>query len=132
MLGFLLALWISNIHAQHSITVDITEIGELKGEIEMCLYDTEQHFMNDPVKCTFIEVKEAKITHTFPDLPKGKYAVVIYQDLNGNRDLDTNWMRIPKEPYGFSNNPSTSFGPPSFEKASFEVLQDHKIEVRLE
>jgi len=41
--------------------------------------------------------------------------------------LDTNFLGIPKEPYGFSNNPSTLFGPPSFKKASFVLHLETKI-----
>ena len=38
-----------------------------------------------------------------------------------NSILDTNWMGIPKEPYGFSNDAMGTFGPPSFQQASFKV-----------
>jgi uncharacterized protein (DUF2141 family) len=47
------------------------------------------------------------------DLEAGRYALRIFQDLNGNGKLDTGWMGIPSEPYGFSNNAMGRFGPPS-------------------
>jgi uncharacterized protein (DUF2141 family) len=53
------------------------------------------------------------------DVPEGTYAVAIYQDVNDNGKLDSNFIRIPKEPYGFSNN-IDKLTPPSFEEASFE------------
>ena len=43
-------------------------------------------------------------------------AIIVFQDLNKNEKLDKNWFGIPKEPYGFSNNPPTKKGPPSFDE----------------
>ena len=65
--------------------------------------------------------KSGPLEVVFDDIPFGKYAFVVYHDENGNRKLDLGFMRIPKEPYGFSNNPSTTFGPPNFEKASVNI-----------
>ena len=55
------------------------------------------------------------------DLPPGRYAVNAFHDANGNGDLDTNVLGIPKEGYGFANDPPTSFGPPEFEEAAVTV-----------
>ncbi len=54
------------------------------------------------------------------DLVPGTYAIAIYQDTNGNGKLDTGFMGIPKEPYGFSNNFRPMFSGPTFEKCSFK------------
>ena len=53
------------------------------------------------------------------DLPPGEYAIKAFQDLNGNGKLDTNWIGIPSEPYGFSNDVMGVMGPPSFSQAGF-------------
>ena len=48
-------------------------------------------------------------------VPKpGVYVVAIYHDANGNRQFDRTAIGLPAEGYGFSNNPSTLFGLPSF------------------
>ncbi len=72
-----------------------------------------------------------KITLRFEDIPAGSYAISMYQDLNSNDNLDSTFFRIPKEPFGFSNNLPVRFGPPSFEKSSFEVTSNLSIEVKL-
>lgn len=54
-------------------------------------------------------------------LPEGAYAVSLYHDENGNGRLDTNEMRIPIEPWGFSNDAIGLFGPASFEDARFTL-----------
>jgi uncharacterized protein (DUF2141 family) len=57
------------------------------------------------------------------NLKPGKYAFKFFHDENMNDKLDTSWMGIPKEGFGFSNNPSMTFGPPSFDKTIFELSE---------
>lgn len=68
----------------------------------------------------------------FDGIPFGTCAVAIRHDENGNGKLDTNFIGMPREGMGASNNPRPKFGPPSFEDASF--LFDHadvEVTVRL-
>ena len=51
----------------------------------------------------------------------GTYAAAAFHDENNNSELDTNFIGIPKEIYGFSNNARGTVGPPDFDKASFKV-----------
>lgn len=119
--------------AQNQLSVKVTGIKELKGNVEICLYKEGNGFMNrnKAESCIWMEAESDDLIYTFQSLDLGKYAVIVIHDLNNNKTLDTNFLRIPNEPYGFSNNPSTTFGPPDFEGASFEVSQDLEIEVKL-
>ena len=65
------------------------------------------------------------------EVPSGTYAIGLYIDANENEKMDTNFLGIPKEQFGFSNDAKGSFGPPSFESASFEVNQSKKIVINL-
>ena len=64
-------------------------------------------------------IKDASATINFDSLAPGKYAAVCYHDENSNGKFDENALGMPKEGYGFSNNPNTTFGPASFKEASF-------------
>lgn len=55
------------------------------------------------------------------NLPYGDYAVSVYHDENLNGDMDSGFMGIPKEPYGFSNNAKSSFGPPKWRDVKFSI-----------
>jgi len=46
--------------------------------------------------------------------------VPLYKDENMNGKLDTNWLGMPKEGYGFSNDVKALLGAPSFCAASFQ------------
>ena len=68
----------------------------------------------------------------FDGLPSGTYALALIHDENGNGKLDT-MMGIPKEGFGFSNNPAIRFGPPSFKSAEVAVTSgqvDRTVKVK--
>ena len=54
-------------------------------------------------------------------LPCGEYAVTLFVDFNGNKKLDKNFLGIPKEQYGFSNNVMGEMSPPTFDQAKFMI-----------
>ena len=55
-------------------------------------------------------------------VPKpGVYVVAIYHDENGNGKFDRTGIGLPAEGYGFSNNPSTLLGLPSFDSVRLNV-----------
>jgi uncharacterized protein (DUF2141 family) len=54
-------------------------------------------------------------------LPYGEYAIAIFVDANRNGKMDKNFLGIPKEQYGFSNNVMGRMAAPSFEQAKFKV-----------
>jgi uncharacterized protein (DUF2141 family) len=61
------------------------------------------------------------LTVLVPDLPLGKYAVAAYVDNNKNGRQDKNFLGVPKEIYGFSNDARGMFGPPDFTEAAFDI-----------
>jgi uncharacterized protein (DUF2141 family) len=54
-------------------------------------------------------------------LPHGEYAISLFVDSNGNKKIDKNFLGIPKEQYGFSNNVMGRMSAPSFDQAKFVV-----------
>ncbi len=53
-------------------------------------------------------------------IPYGKYAVIIFQDLNGNKKLDKRFLGIPAEPVAFSNDFHPLLGPPKWKDCEFD------------
>lgn len=76
------------------------------------------------------EVKASEKLIVISDLPAGSYALSVIHDENNNKKLDT-MLGIPKEGFGFSNNPRIYFGPPDFEDAMINLESDLAIKVRL-
>ena len=66
-----------------------------------------------------VKVQDTKARFDFLDIPPGTYALAVIHDENMDGELRTNWLGVPKEGYGFSNDATASMGAPSFEAASF-------------
>jgi uncharacterized protein (DUF2141 family) len=79
-----------------------------------------------------IAVTADKVMYTFSDVPSGEYALAVYHDVNGNKEFDKNVLGIPQEDYAFSNNASSPFGPPSFEKAKFRLEDTYTANIILQ
>ena len=58
------------------------------------------------------------------ELEAGTYSIGFFIDKNDNEKLDTNFLGVPKEQFGFSNDAMGRFGPPSFEAASFNLDEE--------
>jgi uncharacterized protein (DUF2141 family) len=59
-------------------------------------------------------------TMTF-HVPPGRYAVAVLHDENSNHKLDRNFLHIPKEGFGFANNPHVGLSPPKWDDAAVTV-----------
>ncbi|MFY0685798.1 MAG: DUF2141 domain-containing protein [Cyclobacteriaceae bacterium] len=112
-----------------TVTLDV-EVQETRGQILVAIYDKENKFMEDAVMYAKADVTGKK-TRIPLELPDGEYAITIFQDLNNNEELDTNFIGIPSEPYGFSNNARGQFGPPKYEQCKFEVKGNSTMTVSL-
>ena len=110
-------------YAQNELTVELNlNRPTAGGTLRMVLCPSADAFNNEK-GCT---VKQATATGdvvrvVFNNLPNGTYAIKVFHDVNDNGVLDTNWLGIPTEPYGFSKDAMGTFGPPSFQQASFTV-----------
>ncbi len=106
-----------------NLTVTVTNIKNMKGEIEFLLFNKPEGFPNDAAvayKTLRAKVINSTCSVSFNKISYGEYAVGIYHDENNNRKLDKAWYGMPKEGVGVSNNPSLGiFSPPKYETAKF-------------
>jgi uncharacterized protein (DUF2141 family) len=66
------------------------------------------------------------------EVPPGKYGIAVIHDENVNQKLDRNFLGIPKEGFGFANNPRVLLSAPSFQAASTQVAcPATEIQIRL-
>lgn len=130
----LLALFLSTSASAFTLKVSVENLQSNKGTIKYLIFNKEDGFpdvLKNSFKSGTILVKDADKGIVLESLEEGSYAVSIIHDENDNDKLDTNFMGIPKEGFGFSNNPRIYFGPPSFEKARVEVEKDTDINIVL-
>ncbi len=103
--------------ATYGLEVEISGFRSSEGQVLVQVFNDSKEVL----KSLVVEIRDKKCTFTVGDLPKGQYAIRYFHDENSNRKLDTNFVGIPKEGYGFSNNASGYFGPPAFSKWLFDL-----------
>ncbi len=112
-----------------TLTVRISNVKNAKGEIAVALYNSSETFLTKKgqayLKRNAVNTTGAA-TIQFDNLPHGTYAIAIYHDINGNRELDKNMLGIPSEPYGFSNNIVPTFRVPTFDETKFSFRESSR------
>jgi uncharacterized protein (DUF2141 family) len=101
---------------QGTVKVTIEKVKKETGKI----YVSMANKANDFSKQSVIKADSKNYNTVFENVPPGVYSIQVCQDENSNGTLDK-FMGIPKEPVGFSKNPTMIFGAPSFEQSSFDV-----------
>ncbi|MCA2005083.1 MAG: DUF2141 domain-containing protein [Ignavibacterium sp.] len=111
------------------LTVKIKGLKNNQGTVKIALCNSAENYKNDrsPFKAVILEINNNEVIATFDDLTIGNYAVKAFHDVNNNDDFDTNFLGIPKEDYGFSNNVKGLFGPPSWEAAKFQLNKSEQV-----
>lgn len=112
-----------------NLTINITSISEPSGVIQVGLYNTSSAFpkVDKELIALRIDADSSTVTYTFADLPYGDYAIAFYHDVNSDGKCNRNWIGIPTEDYGFSNDVRVRFSAPSFEITKFSHTEDQEI-----
>ena len=125
---------ISSSNAQEetfNLTVNIAGINSDKGSLLVGIYKTEKSFLKKPFKSDIIKIKNKKSIVIFKNIPKGTYAVSFVHDENDNKKMDTNFIGIPKEDFGCSNNATGFMGPPKYKDAKFQLTENKTIDIKI-
>jgi uncharacterized protein (DUF2141 family) len=109
------------------LTVTITDIRAHQGQLLVAVVNSDAGWDNQekPVAGEKVAADKAdgegQIVLRF-NLPAGSYAVQVMHDENDNGKLDTNFMGLPVEGYGFSNNPQV-MRRALFDEARFTITE---------
>lgn len=66
-----------------------------------------------------VQIAQGKPPLHFKEIAPGNYAIQLFVDLDGDAKLATSKRGIPREPVGFSNNPTLFTGMPTPQRAAF-------------
>jgi uncharacterized protein (DUF2141 family) len=102
----------------------------MEGQLMVGLFNSEGQFMSKtPYKGAIVKISANEELIRFENLPYGDYAVSVLHDINSNGEMDKNFLGIPTDGYGFSNNVMGKFGPPEWLQASF--IFDERDEAKI-
>jgi len=105
-----------------AVSVPVSGVEGGEGRLVVLLFDNRKGF---PVKTDRalrrLSVPASLHAVSIGPVPYGTYAVSVFHDEDAGGKLDANFLGMPREGVGTSNNPRTSFGPPTFRDASFQL-----------
>ena len=125
--GVVLLTVCSHARSQNKISVRISNFENNKGTCIVCIYDDARAFSEKggkPVACQTVAVADKNAAAVFENIRQGTYAIMVIHDANNNRKFDTNFMGIPKEGYGASQNKLPFAAAPKFEENKFTVTDN--------
>ncbi|QED38660.1 DUF2141 domain-containing protein [Antarcticibacterium arcticum] len=119
----------------YSLRVAADNFRNSKGVAQFALYNRDGTIPDEKLKKYFRkevgEIKNSKSSVIFKDLPKGRYAITVLHDENGNGEVDK-ILLFPKEGFGISNFEKISLSNrPDFSKASFELCEETTKKIKL-
>jgi uncharacterized protein (DUF2141 family) len=110
-------------NAQIDLTLIIEPLRNNKGTVLLEFKNGQDEL----VKGISESIEDNRSTIRIKNLKTGKYAFKFFHDENSDEKINTNFMGIPREGFGFSNNAKATFGPPAFEKMLFELTKSDTI-----
>ena len=107
-----------------TLTIALSEARNDKGRLVVGLFASEADFPRQgrALRASKLTLERGNAAVTFRGLEPGVYAIAVLHDENSNSKMDFNFLGMPLEGYGFSNDAPVGFGPPSFEAAAFKLV----------
>jgi len=113
-----------------NFTLVVDGLTQQKGALRIAIFNSEYDYPDAPSVAEIIRVEDTRVEWRVNNLAYGNYAIAVYHDANENGELDTNFLGIPTERYGFSNGARGKFGPATWDQAKFSIshrLESHRI-----
>lgn len=110
--------------SQTWINIEVNELRSGKGLVAFTLYaDNRKRFLVKGGSLYVTRVQASNgTTRACLYLPgPGTYAIAVYHDENASQTFDRTGLGLPKEGFGFSNNPGTLLGLPNFSSVRLAV-----------
>jgi uncharacterized protein (DUF2141 family) len=105
------------------IHVDISGLRSDKGQMLCALFSSAEAFPTKADKAVArltVKIVDHQAVCDFAGVAAGTYAVSVVHDENSNGKLDRNFIGMPREGVGASNDAKGHMGPPKFSAASFQ------------
>ena len=118
--------------AAEPLTVKVTNIKKT-GVLRIGVYLSKEKwkkFQDKEEWAVFRDIKKPGPVTVKMNLPAGSYVIALYLDLDGDDDLDTNFLGIPVEPLGFSRNPRM-LGIPKWKDCVITLPETKAIHIKL-
>jgi uncharacterized protein (DUF2141 family) len=105
-----------------TLIVKVEKVSPRGGDVRVALYNQQNYSgEQDAVTDKVVPAHPGETIATLENLRPGIYAVKLFQDFNRTGEFDMNWLGLPLEKFGFSNDARPTFSEPSFDATKFEL-----------
>lgn len=101
------------------LTVVVDNVRSNAGRVHVALCPQKSFLKDDCALEASAPAQKGTTSVTFANVPPGEWAAQVFQDENGNKKVDRNFIGIPKEGVGFSRDAKIVFSPPKWRDAVF-------------
>ncbi len=113
-----------------TLLIEVAGLRGSEGTIRAALWDAKTGFPSEVEHAwrrTTAKITDAESHLEFEEVPYGRWAISLFHDENANEELDRNFLGIPTEGIGASNNRVGRFSAPVFEDATFRLEEPRKV-----
>ncbi len=106
------------------VQADVDGLASARGHVVCGIFGSAAGFPKDTdhtLKHVSVPASLSGVRCTFPDMPPGGYAISVFHDENDDGVLNTNFLGMPREGYGVSNNHTHATQAPGFDESRFTV-----------
>ena len=119
------------------LKIEIQNIRIPEGQIILSYYTNEETWLDEKftdheIKFSKESVADGKMTVAIENLEPGIYGIAFSDDENGDDKLNSNWLGIPKEGFGFSRNFKVHRRKPRWEEGKFRLERDTTIVINVQ
>jgi len=107
-----------------TLVIHVHNLSPKGGVLRLGLYDQARYPDDDstPVASADVKAEDGDNVITLTNLAPGTYAIQTFQDVNDNNKMDTSWLGLPLEPFGFSRDAQPHLSKPRFAAVKFDVV----------
>jgi uncharacterized protein (DUF2141 family) len=112
-------------------TIRVENVLPPGGILRLGLYDAARYPDDDskPVASADVPAVAGETVITLHGIAPGTYAIQTFQDVNANDKMDTSWLGLPLEPFGFSQDATPFLSKPSFDDVKFNLAAGENSQV---
>ena len=110
-----------------TVIVHMENFRNNEGAARIALFNQEKGFPQEyqlALAYGSSQIQDSVSQFIFKDILYGDYAIGMFHDEDADGKLKSNFLGIPREGIGVSNNAKGSFGPPKFDDCLFTVDKD--------
>ena len=117
-----------------TVLLEVSSFKNTRGTLNCRLFTKASDFPDgEGILTVRTPIAGANTTCTFPNVEPGIYAVAVVHDENSNGKLDKNFVGVPSEGYGVSNNKTYALSAPKWEESVFTITASERktLQVKL-